>query len=364
MASYTPNLNLLMKDPVADGADTFNIQTMLNENWEKIDRQVLRAMAAAAAYDAGTTYQQGDFCTQGGLLYRANQAIAQPEAWTAGHWTEISITDVIRGLTAADVGAIPTSEKGTANGVATLGDDAQVPYGQTPHLISYRTLYVDPISGNDANPGTQSAPYKTIQAAVDATPKDLNRNRTTIKLKEGFYDEEVSIYGFYGGSLDYGLLIEGDSDLPENVRVKKFEIRSNTNFIELLNLSIVGIENPSLTMSNSKVILCNIIVKPGGEMTSGYASSAVQIGANAFVRIQNVTIDTADKTWDGMSVEAGALITGYGLTIKNCNIGLRIGNDASRTCGIAALYQQPIYEGNTVNCRISGMGSIAGGLTT
>ena len=107
MASYTPNLNLLMKDPVADGADTFNIETMLNENWEKIDRQVLRAMAAAAAYDAGKTYQQGDFCTQGGLLYRANQAIAQPEAWTAGHWTAISITDVIRGLTAADVGAAP-----------------------------------------------------------------------------------------------------------------------------------------------------------------------------------------------------------------------------------------------------------------
>jgi len=107
MASYTPNLNLLMKDPVTDGADTFNIETMLNENWEKIDRQVLRAIAAAAAYDAGATYQQGDFCAQGGLLYRANQAIAQPEAWTAGHWTVISITDVIRGLTAADVGAAP-----------------------------------------------------------------------------------------------------------------------------------------------------------------------------------------------------------------------------------------------------------------
>ena len=107
MASYTPNLNLLMKDPVTDGADTFNIETMLNENWKKIDAAVLRAIAAAAAYDAGKTYQQGDFCTQGGLLYRANQAIAQPESWTAGHWTAISITDVIRGLTAADVGAAP-----------------------------------------------------------------------------------------------------------------------------------------------------------------------------------------------------------------------------------------------------------------
>lgn len=41
MASYTQRLNLLKKDPVADGADTFNIETMLNENWEKIDKGVV-----------------------------------------------------------------------------------------------------------------------------------------------------------------------------------------------------------------------------------------------------------------------------------------------------------------------------------
>lgn len=37
MASNTENLNLLKKNPATDGADTFNIQTMLNENWDKID---------------------------------------------------------------------------------------------------------------------------------------------------------------------------------------------------------------------------------------------------------------------------------------------------------------------------------------
>lgn len=37
MASYTPNLNLLKKSPVTDGEDTFNVDTMLNENWDKID---------------------------------------------------------------------------------------------------------------------------------------------------------------------------------------------------------------------------------------------------------------------------------------------------------------------------------------
>ena len=42
MASYTEHLELLKKDPVADGADTFNIQTMLNNNWDKIDAAVAK----------------------------------------------------------------------------------------------------------------------------------------------------------------------------------------------------------------------------------------------------------------------------------------------------------------------------------
>lgn len=38
MASNTENLKLLKKNPTTDGADTFNVQTMLNDNWDKIDQ--------------------------------------------------------------------------------------------------------------------------------------------------------------------------------------------------------------------------------------------------------------------------------------------------------------------------------------
>lgn len=157
MGSYTPNLNLLMKDPVADGADTFNISTMLNDNWDKIDRQVLRAMAAAAAYDAGATYQKGDFCTQGGLLYRANQAIAQPEAWTAGNWTAISVTDVIRGLTAADVGAAPAGYG--------LGDThgANIPDGDANNAI-YNGWYG--VVGTESNLPTSADGVQSTGGAI------------------------------------------------------------------------------------------------------------------------------------------------------------------------------------------------------
>lgn len=40
MASNTANLNLYKKDPTLDGNDTFNIKTMLNDNWDKIDGAV------------------------------------------------------------------------------------------------------------------------------------------------------------------------------------------------------------------------------------------------------------------------------------------------------------------------------------
>ncbi|MGE8079013.1 hypothetical protein [Peribacillus loiseleuriae] len=39
MASNTTRLDLLKKNPVTDGNDTFNIETMLNENWDKIDKR-------------------------------------------------------------------------------------------------------------------------------------------------------------------------------------------------------------------------------------------------------------------------------------------------------------------------------------
>jgi len=50
MSSSTPNLNLLKKNPMTDGSDTFNIQTMLNDNWDKIDDAVVAKEISAKSY--------------------------------------------------------------------------------------------------------------------------------------------------------------------------------------------------------------------------------------------------------------------------------------------------------------------------
>ncbi|WP_203363094.1 hypothetical protein [Bacillus sp. REN10] len=49
MSGTTPRLNLYMKDPVVDQEDTFNIETMLNGNWRKIDEKVATKEELAAA---------------------------------------------------------------------------------------------------------------------------------------------------------------------------------------------------------------------------------------------------------------------------------------------------------------------------
>lgn len=50
MAKTTANLDLYEVDPATDGSLTFNIQTMLNDNFDKIDAAVPAAQAAAQSY--------------------------------------------------------------------------------------------------------------------------------------------------------------------------------------------------------------------------------------------------------------------------------------------------------------------------
>ena len=54
MATYTQTLQLLKKDPVMDGTDTFNIETMLNENWDKLDAHAKAMLSVVELSGADT----------------------------------------------------------------------------------------------------------------------------------------------------------------------------------------------------------------------------------------------------------------------------------------------------------------------
>ena len=52
---------------------------------------IFLAISAAAAYDPEGSYAVGDYCTQGGKLYKCNMPIPDGEAWNEAHWNETSV---------------------------------------------------------------------------------------------------------------------------------------------------------------------------------------------------------------------------------------------------------------------------------
>lgn len=256
--SVTSNLGLTLPA----GSDWADVQ-VLNENWEKIDRQVLRAIAAAAAYDAGKTYQQGDFCTQGGLLYRANQAIAQPEAWTAGHWTAISITDVIRGLTAADVGALSKSTDVVLNTRAT-------------------TYYVSP-NGSDDNDGSEAKPFKTINKAMSKVGNFVS-GTVQIILERGTYDEIVTIaYKDGPGQLEIkarGAVNGSNEWIDTGVSVRCFYCTGTNCRIVLRGIDVHGVVD---TTGNCSVYASSCVFLHLDNLRIQGATSSGNIGAVTMV---------------------------------------------------------------------------------
>ena len=228
----------------------------------------------------------------------------------------------------------------------------QVPYEQTPHLVKNVSLYVDAALGDDANPGTQDKPFKTIQAAVDSLPKVLGRCSVTINVAEGVYDDTLSIIGFTGGMSYRPLTIKGSDQMDESRQVGAVIIANNASLIRLDGLFVSKSSDPSeasVGISNSNCHIHNVKVKSGDAKTIG-----VSIGANAPAQVYIANSEIDGYASAGAAVGSSSLLSLYNLTIKNCGTGLSV------TSGIS-MGRTVTYEGNSSNTAIIGAGQIFGG---
>lgn len=76
----------------------------------------------AGEFNASTVYQEGDFCTNGAILYKRNSwggSTPAAEAWDATHWTAVSVADEIQ----ADRTAIAGEASTRAAADTALGTD-------------------------------------------------------------------------------------------------------------------------------------------------------------------------------------------------------------------------------------------------
>lgn len=149
MASYTPNLDLLKKSPVTDGDDMFNVETMLNENWDRIDRGI--GDYTAPAQKMGLT---GDLSVGASLGVLAN--IGNVHVWRK---TVVAEEEVPAGYTLGPVEAnkvLAQSSSNWGNSYAaftvassiTVDDGGNVTMNDTSGVEIWQG-YFDPNKGED-----------------------------------------------------------------------------------------------------------------------------------------------------------------------------------------------------------------------
>ena len=174
MASYTEHLQLLKKDPVADGADTFNIQTMLNDNWDKIDEAV--AKKAELGVDGKVPPEQlpdMDFDEAGS----AAEVQKNLDAHTGNKNNPHAVT-------AAQVGAATTADLSAHTGNRN-----------NPHSVTAQQVGADPA-------GTAAAVQQALAAQIAALTAQLG--------------EKAEIHLFsYAGTGTYG------ADAPSSLTAEK-----------------------------------------------------------------------------------------------------------------------------------------------
>lgn len=74
--------------------------------------------------------------------------------------------------------------------------------GKADKLTEDTVVYVSASTGNDATGnGTETAPFATIQKAINMVPKNLDGKTCTVMVMAGNYSERIMIEGFQGGKL-------------------------------------------------------------------------------------------------------------------------------------------------------------------
>ncbi|WPP40430.1 phage tail protein [Paenibacillus hunanensis] len=211
MASNTPNLNLLKKDPVTDGNDTFNIQTMLNDNWDKIDtavKHVQDELDSVSVPPASTT--------QAGIVQLTN----------ATNSTSETLAPTAKALKTVSDTALPKTG-GTVTGSINISDPNAVPLSlHRPGNKRWISHLEAPSSSGNTGGRLHLSPSKTVDAADWDFDKGMAVNADTgrINVKNGIEGGDLIVYNNktwlnaqtnFGGAPSLTLSV-GDSDTGLN----------------------------------------------------------------------------------------------------------------------------------------------------
>lgn len=181
-------------------------------------------------------------------------------------------------------------------------------------LTEGKTYYIDPISGDNENSGTELEPFQTIQHAIDITPKFLNGFEVRMKLVDGIYNEELTIRDFVNGII----WLQGLSDNPNSCIIQN---NTANNVVLFFNNNCIGGAEGIGFKALSDNQLCWLV-----ELSSFMQLINCKLGDNdntgtvgirtsaSHVDLRTVTDLDENKVDIGLDIDSGSLVTIYDTT--------------------------------------------------
>lgn len=257
----------------------------------------------------------------------------------------------------------PLTGLATQEDLKTKADLAggQVPYAQIPHLTWSKIFYVDAAAGSDENAGTQQAPFRTIQAAVNALPKDLGTYPASITVLPGTYDEDVIISGFIGGRNMQPLRLIGSTEADTSTQIRSLTVCNCACTVEIQGFYFTGAINAgnnlmcAVNIAGAHVDLNKIYAK-----ATGTAQYGVIVGGNGVSQAILRSSVLEGFQGAGAMVDFGSVANIASCTVKNCAVGVQAGSAGFGHGGLVYLYNMT-YEQNSADTATKFGGQIFGG---
>lgn len=190
-------------------------------------------------------------------------------------------------------------------------------------------VYVATTGNDTTGDGSSSAPFKTIQKAIDELPKDLNGKHAIIDIANGTYNERVTIDGFSGGRLTLGVddrtvTVRGVTVMSSTaIRLNISNITYSADYAGTLLYADFGsnvtILRP-LTLRGETAAVSGIAAARGsminapGVIVALLSCGAAAVLATSGARILLGTVEGNSNTSYGLRAEMGAVVS---YTIKN-----------------------------------------------
>ncbi|MDR1153837.1 MAG: DUF1565 domain-containing protein [Bacteroidales bacterium] len=208
--------------------------------------------------------------------------------------------------------------------------------GQTGAPTTF-DLYVA-LNGNNLNPGTQAAPYRTIQWAIDHAPQ----NGATIKIGAGVYEERPVIVGknikLVGETAQPLLVVIDGSRTGTTLTVTN--CRSEFYGIAIINGRALDTKGGGAHLTNANAYFYGVVFSANWEVLA--TGSAIASTGNSTLQIHNSLIYNNRSTYSIVDIQTGAAVMNN-VTMAGNRAGIMVNacNGASVDIRNSIVYNSP-----------------------